>query len=191
MPPFHFASRLHTKMAARHHLHRSLYLTAGAHHCTPLLLVRAGWHSHWSACCTSTRRWVGRSNECRRHCDHCALPPTASLATHLHLHRSLYLTAGAHHSHSCERVGTATGPPAAPAHDVGWVDQTSVADTATTVHHLPLPHWPLIFICTARSTSLQVHTSPTRASWLAQPLVRLLHQHTVMGGSIKQVSQPR
>jgi hypothetical protein len=53
----------------------------------------------------------------------------------------------------------------------------------TTVQHLPLPHWLHIIACNTLSTSPLVHTPPTRASWLALPLVHLLHQHTALGGS--------
>lgn len=82
------------------------------------------------------------------------------------------------------------------AYSVGWVDETSVAHTVgarhapsplCTVQHLPLPHWSLIITCIFPSSSPQVHTPPTRASWLALPLVHLLHQNTALGGSIKSV----
>jgi hypothetical protein len=128
-----------------------------------------------------------------RHLQHCATPPCASLTTHHHLHRSLHLTAGAHLAHSCERVGTATGPPAAPAYGVGWVDDTSVADTVGAPHTTS-PLCRTSHCLTGRSSSSaslppphRRCTPPTRASWLA-PLVHLVHQRTAMGGWIKRVS---
>jgi hypothetical protein len=125
---------------------------------------------------------------------HGAPPPTASLVTHHHLHRSLYPTAGAHHAISCELIGTATGPPAAQhtaqggsIERVPW-PTPMLCTSPNTVQHLPLPLWPLIIICATPSTPLQAHTTRFRVSRFPQPLVHLLHQHTALGGSIKRVS---